>query len=111
VSDLTIQAKTNGDASRLVMGEELNIYTATELKEELLNLLDEVKELEIDLSKVVEMDSAGLQILLLLKQEAEQQDKQVRLLNHSQVVFEVFELLNVSAVFGDPVVISAEWQS
>jgi anti-anti-sigma factor len=111
VSELTVQAKKKGDVYHTVLGDELNIYTASEQKEELLNLLDDARELEIDLSKVAEMDSAGLQILIMLKQEAERQDKQLRLINHSQAVFEVFELLDVSSVFGDPVVIPAEWRS
>ncbi len=108
---MTVQATKNGDVSHAMLGDELNIYTASELKEELLNLLEDAKELEIDLSKVAEMDSAGLQILIMLKREAERQDKQLHMLNHSQVVFEVFELLDVSSLFGDPVVIPAEWQS
>lgn len=107
---MTMRATTNGDVSHLVIEDELSIYTAAEQKDELLQLLNDAKDMEIDLSMVTDMDSAGLQLLILLKQEAEQQGKQLRLLNHSQAVFEIIELLDVSALLGDPVVIPAGWQ-
>lgn len=90
---------------------ELTIYTAAEQKGQLFEQLHGCETLELDLSKVAEMDSAGLQILLLLKREADHADCQLRLSHHSQAVFEVLELLNMQSHFGDPVVIPADWKS
>ena len=86
----------------------MTIYTAAEHKAALLDELDDCQELELDLSAVNEMDGAGLQILLVLKREAAVKDKQLRLINHSQAVFEVLELLKMQSHFGDPVVIPAD---
>ncbi len=107
---MTIQAKKKGDVLQLAIDDEMTIYTAALQKDELLGHLEEGQELEVDLSAVSEIDSAGLQILLMLKQEADRGNKVIHLVNHSQAVVEVFELLNVAAHFGDPVVIPAEWQ-
>jgi anti-anti-sigma factor len=94
---------------KVAMEGELSIYTAAEYKTELLDQLNDSEELELDLSEVAEMDSAGLQILLLLKREAEARERTLRLVNHSQAVFEVLELLQMQNHFGDPVIIPANW--
>lgn len=93
----------------LKITEEMTIYSAVELKEQLLVLLNECHGLEVDLSGVTELDSAGLQVLLLLKSEAIRHNKELRIANHSLVVIEVLELLNLVVRFGDPIVIPAEW--
>ena len=62
---------------------------------------------EIDLSAVTELDSAGLQLLMLAKKLAAAQGRELHLVAHSAPVIEVFELLNVAAHFGDPLVLPA----
>ena len=84
---------------------EMTIYSAAESKQELLWKLDGANQIEIDLSGVSELDSAGLQLLILLKQEAGRQGKTLRLLAHSLAVLEVFTLLRADTLFGDPVVL------
>jgi anti-anti-sigma factor len=107
---LSIKSHEINGKLHLLIEDEMTIYTAAELKDELFGFLDTTQALEIDLSAVSEIDSAGLQILLLIKREADTQDKSVTLINHNQAVLEVYELLNVAGYFGDPVVIPAEWR-
>jgi anti-anti-sigma regulatory factor len=57
---------------------------------------------------VQELDSAGVQLLMLLKKEAESHGKALHLVNHSPAVIEVFQLLDLAGHFGDPMVITAE---
>ena len=77
---------------------EFTVFTAADLKPVILsNPLPQ----EIDLSGVTEMDSAGLQLLMLAKRTALELDRELRLVGHSPAVIEVFELLNVAAYFGD----------
>jgi anti-anti-sigma factor len=90
---------------------EFTIYTALERKNALLEKLEGCAELELDLAEVGEIDTAGIQVLLVLKREAERQGRGLRLVNHSQAVFEVLDLLNLQAHFGDPMVISANWKA
>lgn len=80
---------------------ELTIFRAAELKP----LLLETPELtEIDLSAVTELDTAGVQLLMLAKKTAQAQGRELRLTGHSAAVMDVFELLNVAACFDDQMV-------
>lgn len=96
--------------THLAIRGEMSIYNALEYKQALLNFLKTSNELQIDLSGVAEIDSAGVQILLFLKREAVQLGIKFGLVQHSQAVVEVLELLNLSKHFGDPIVISADWR-
>ena len=83
---------------------ELTIFRAMELKPIVLaNPLPE----EIDLSGVTELDTAGVQLLMLAKRTASTQQRELRLVGHSPAVIEVFELLNVAAYFGDPLIMDS----
>ncbi|OWW21907.1 STAS domain-containing protein [Noviherbaspirillum denitrificans] len=84
---------------------EMNIYKAADLKQMLMAALPEGGTLEADLSGVTEMDTAGLQLLMLAKRTAQQRGGDLRLVNHSPAVVDVFELLNLGTFFGDPLVI------
>ena len=86
---------------------DLTIYRAFELKATLLDALAASDELELDLSQVGEMDSAGLQLLILLKKEAQHAGKPVRFVGHSQAVSEVIDFCNLAAEFGDPLIMPA----
>ena len=46
---------------------EMTIYRAAELKQTLLNALNGATSLEVDLHGVTEIDSAGIQLLMLAK--------------------------------------------
>ena len=83
---------------------ELTIYRAAELKQA---LLAEPAPIEIDLSGVTDIDTAGVQLLMLAKRVAQTEKRELRLVAHSQAVSEVFELLNLAAYFDDPMVMAA----
>lgn len=89
----------------LLIQGELTIFRAMELKPTLLPTppLD-----EIDLSGVTDIDTAGVQLLMLAKKIAVAEKRELRLVAHSPAVIEVFELLNVAAYFGDPLVMDSK---
>lgn len=93
--------------ARLTLAGEMNIYAAAGLKSRLLAPVGDCAELEIDLSRVAEIDSAGLQLLILAKRQALAQGKTLTLSGHSKPVLELLELYNLAAYFGDPMVITA----
>jgi len=99
------------ETGHLKISDEMTIYTAAEQKEQLLGYFQRCQELELDLSGVSEIDSAGLQLLIMLKNEAVKSDKEVRYHSHSQAVVDVLELVNLATRFGDPIMIPKEWQS
>jgi anti-sigma B factor antagonist len=91
-------------ACELRLEDDLTIYNVARLKEDLLGQLGHCQSMRIDLSSVDEMDSAGLQIMLMLEKEAAQAGKELRFVGHSAAVIDVLETLNVVSHFGDPIV-------
>jgi anti-anti-sigma factor len=94
-------------AVRLAIRDNMTIYQAQTQKDELLAALAGTEKLELDLSAVAEMDTAGLQLLLLVKREAIQHGKALTISGHSPTVQQVLDFCNLVGVFGDPMVISA----
>ena len=95
------------DATRISLDGEMTIYRAADLKVMLLEALRKTRVLEVDLSAVTELDTAGLQVLMLAKQTAAAEQRELRLLQHSPAVVEIFEMLDLVAFFGDAVLIHA----
>lgn len=85
----------------------MTIYDAVADKRKLLDALDSAAEIEIDLSEVTEMDTAGVQLLAMAKREALRAGKALRLVAHSQASLDVLDRYNLGGFFGDPVVISS----
>ena len=93
--------------NRLTILDELTIYNAMDHKQKLLDALEKADHLEIDLSQVAEIDTAGLQLLILAKREAARLNKDLDIVAHSPNVRQTLDFCNLAAFFGDPVVISA----
>jgi anti-sigma B factor antagonist len=81
---------------------ELTIYRANELKQIFLSALDGADTLVIDLSAVTEIDSAGVQLLMMASAAAREAGCELRLIGHSPAVREVFDLLDLASYFNDP---------
>lgn len=85
---------------------ELTIYHAAEARTRLREALGTEPSLELNLSGVEEMDTAGAQVLLWLKREAAAEGRGVHFTHHSAAVLEVIDLLNLASVYGDTLVIA-----
>ena len=95
------------DRQPMSVTEDLTIYHALEQKHRLLDALGGTDELELDLMQVGEIDTAGLQLLILLKKEAQRTGKRLSIVAHSQPVRSVIDFCNLAAELGDPLVIPA----
>jgi anti-anti-sigma regulatory factor len=83
----------------MALGGELTIARARQMKDTLLGHLRGTKSLDVDLSGVEEMDTAGFQLLLLLKKEAAARRKGLSITAHSKATSLVFELYNMEGYF------------
>ena len=92
---------------RLSLTEDLTIYHALDQKTMLLDALSTTDELELDLSQVGDIDTTGLQLLILLKKEAHRCGKRVSIDAHSQAVRSVIDFCHLATELGDPLVIPA----
>jgi anti-sigma B factor antagonist len=89
------------DTELSVQGE-LTIYRAGELAGELLAAAcNATVALRIDLSGVTEIDTAGLQILLMLRRTAVARGVRLELVRPSACVQEVFELCRQQPLLGE----------
>lgn len=86
----------------------MTIYDAGDIKSRLMASLHGASLLELDLSHVTEMDTAGFQLLVMAKQESLRLGQTLRIVAHSHAVQEVIDFYNMDAFFGDPMIISAE---
>ena len=100
-------ARKDQNADRITLGEDMNIYNAAIQKQALIDALNASARLEIDLSAVGEIDTAGFQLLVLVKREAQRLGKQAHIVAHSEAVRELLDFYNMAAEFGDPLLIPA----
>ena len=93
-------------SSLLRIDGEFTIYRAAELAAAMKTALAAVADggtLDLDLSEVVEMDSAGVQLLLAASRSAVTSGRALRLTARSAVVDEILTILQLTALFGDVV--------
>ncbi len=81
----------------LALSGELTIYRAAELKAELLAAAALGESPVLDLAEVSEIDTAGVQLLLLAQREAAARGAALTLTRPSAAVREVFALLELEA--------------
>lgn len=86
---------------RVIVEGSMTIYEAAGDKSVLLGALARVKEAAIDLSSVREMDTAGLQILVLARRESLKAGKTLKLVAHSPAALDVLERYGLGSYFGD----------
>ncbi len=91
-----IKARTSKGKCKAKIEGDMTIYTACEMKDTLLQKLARCQAMELDLSQVKEFDTAGFQLLVLLKREAERNETPLLIKNHSPAVQNVFELYHLS---------------
>ena len=91
-------AKTieNGKAAFALEGR-LDTVTAPELDKELKGALEGVSELTMDFAKLEYISSAGLRVLLAAQKTMNKQGE-MRLLNVSETIMEIFEVTGFSDI-------------
>lgn len=94
------------EANTFQLEGELCVFHAAELKSQLLNILRPNDETTLDLRGVGEVDTAGLQLLLLVKREAARQGSTVKFVNHSEPVIRAITLTNLASDFADAILLA-----
>lgn len=106
---ITVENAAEGRCKVVVDGN-MTIYEAAADKPALLDALATATDLEIDLSSVHEMDTAGLQLLILVKRESLKAGKVMRLTDHSPSSLDVLDRYHMASYFGDPVIFASRGQ-
>ena len=103
---LTIQASQHGGHPSLALAGDLTIYTVAQARKDLNQRLAGDAVLELNLSGLEALDTAGVQLLVWLKRTAAAHGGTLTLAHHSAAVVEVLDLLKVTAELGDPILLS-----
>jgi anti-anti-sigma factor len=103
---MAIQIEQQENLIRVTPQGDMTIYQAGEMKPELLKALGMGSDLELHLSEVTEIDTAGFQLLILIKREASRLGKSVRMVAHSPATLEVMDAYRMASYFGDPLIIT-----
>ena len=89
------------DVSHITITEDLTINNALELKQRLMDAIEQGGALELDLSHVAEIDTAGLQLLILAQREASRRDRTMSICAMSDNVRQTVEFCNLSRFLGN----------
>ncbi|GAA5168959.1 STAS domain-containing protein [Viridibacterium curvum] len=100
MSDFTLRQDGKG---RVAAIGDMTIFHAHQMKEALMTELGANERLEVDLSEVSDIDTAGLQQLLLLHKEAAHGNKPLRFQGHSPAVQQAVQMLKLEALLGPTV--------
>lgn len=78
----------------------MTIHRAGELRRLLEDALTPSGGIDVDLSRVSEIDSAGVQLIVAARKQAFADGKEMRIVAHSAAVAEVLELLDLRMCLG-----------
>jgi anti-sigma B factor antagonist len=87
---------------KLALAGEMTILDAAQIKTALLQALQAAETLEVDLSGVIELDTTGVQLMLMLQREARWHDKSLSWSGHSPTVARLLDLLNLGRTLDAP---------
>jgi len=88
---MTIEKKIEGGTIVLVPNDKISSNSAIELEKEVVQALDEYKEVIIDFANVPYMSSAGLRVLLLGQKKAKANKASLKLTNVPDIINDVLE--------------------
>ena len=89
-----LRKKGENDTIQLTMAGELTIYTVAKLKDILLEEISSFSGAVMNLGGIDEADTAGFQLLLFLKREAESAGKTFVINDASARLVSIFSLYN-----------------
>lgn len=97
---MDLEIKKKKGLTRLKIKENMTIYNASKLREALVKAIRGATEIEMDLSAVREMDSSGIQLLIMLKRESDAAGLGMRVSSPSEAARSVIELYSLGEFLG-----------
>jgi anti-sigma B factor antagonist len=97
---LTPDEGANGPILRVA--GDLTIYNAAALATDLLGRLADGARVDLDLDEVTELDTAGLQVLLVARREAKTRGQSMHWLRPSAPVVQVIETFQLAHLLDQP---------
>jgi len=105
---MDIQTKRKNDIMIISLNGELTIYNARLVVNYIHPILEQYKKVAIDLKNVSEVDTAGMQALIFLKRESKYRKVKLKMINHTEPIIKVMNLLGLVGFFADKIKITPE---
>ena len=97
---MSIEQKINGDVGTLILGEEIDLDNSPKVRENIKELLNSTKIVEVNLANVSYIDSSGIASLIEGMQMAKElAGKEFHLVDVSNEVMKVIELAHLDKIF------------
>ena len=96
---MSIEQKIDGNVGKLFLAGEIDLDKSPEVRENIKNLIDQVKIIEVQLSKVNYIDSSGIAALVEGMQLSKSSSKEFFLTDVSNEVMKVIKLAHLDKIF------------
>jgi anti-sigma B factor antagonist len=98
--DLSLTTRSEGDSTVVVVGGEIDVYTAPKLREQLIDLVNAGKyHLVVDMEGVEFLDSTGLGVLVGGLKRVRAHDGTLRLVCTQERILKIFRITGLTKVF------------
>jgi anti-sigma B factor antagonist len=99
--ELSLSTRTQGDHTVLEVGGEIDVYTAPQLRERLIELVEGGgRHIVVDMEQVEFLDSTGLGVLVGGLKRARAQDGSLGLVCAQERILKIFRITGLEKVFG-----------
>jgi len=92
---MDITTENNNGVCKMQIEGEMTIFNAEELKEKMFASMNDCSRVELDLSKVSEMDTSGFQLLYLASRDSAAANRSFNITAHGRASENVLELFNM----------------
>jgi len=96
---MSIEQKIDGNIGKLFLSGEIDLDNSTQVRENIKDLIDKVKTIEVQLSKVNYIDSSGIAALVEGMQLSKSGSKEFSLTDVSNEVMKVIKLAHLDKIF------------
>lgn len=98
--ELTLEHRTQGDATVLDVSGEVDVYTAPKLREKLVELVsDGHYNIVVDMTKVEFLDSTGLGVLVGGLKRVRSHNGSLELVCNQERILKIFRITGLTKVF------------
>ena len=99
--DLSLSTRSEGDRTVVVVGGEIDVYTAPKLREQLIDLVAAGSyHIVVDMENVEFLDSTGLGVLVGGLKRVRAHDGSLRLVCTQERILKIFRITGLTKVFG-----------
>ncbi len=96
---MNITTTINGAEALIVVSGKLTVATSPDLESEVVNLPESVTSLDIDLTDLDYISSAGLRVLVSTQKLFEKRNGTMRILHPTNEVYDIFDMTGLSEIF------------